>query len=229
MDEKIMERLKKLLALSKSPNPHDAALALEKAQRFMAENGLCQDDIDLLDIGETLADSVLSSASAPPEYMGWLLTVITTAMGCKALYARTQVAFVGVSARCAIAAYMYDVLARQLRKQRRDFIRALDKRTLPKNRTAKADAFCEGWVMGVQSRVEAMKISAPEKALIEKFKQKTYTSDKEIKLQKSKKVRGQSDAANKGWKAGREAQMDRGVAGRSDRSGVAEIRQIGTD
>lgn len=224
-----MERLKKLLALSKSPNPHEAALALEKAQRFMAENGLCQDDIDLLDIGETLADSVLSSASSPPEYMGWLLTVITMAMGCKALYARNKVAFVGASARCEIAAYMYDVLARQLRKQRRDFIRSLDKRTLPKNRTAKADAFCEGWVMGVQSRVDAMKISAHEKALIEKFKQKTYSSEEEIRLRQSKKVRGQSDAANKGWKAGREAQLDRGVSGRSDRSGIAETRQIGTD
>ncbi|MFT8515624.1 MAG: DUF2786 domain-containing protein [Acetobacter persici] len=125
MDKKLIEKLKKLLALSKSPNPHEAALALEKAQKFMAENGFCQDDIDLLDIGEALTDSVLSSAATPPEYMAWLLTAITLAMGCRVLYVRQKVVFLGASVRCEIAAYMYDVLARQLRKQRRDFIRSL--------------------------------------------------------------------------------------------------------
>lgn len=227
MDEKLTSKLKKLLALSKSPNPHEAALALEKAQKFMEENGLCQDDVDLLDIGETLADSILSSAAAPPEYMGWLLTVITLAMGCKSLYGREKVVFVGAAARCEIAAYMYDVLARQLRKQRRDFIRSLSKRTLPKNRTAKADAFCEGWCLGVQSRVQAMKLSTNEKALIEKFKETTYPSNSDLKLRQSKRCSGQSDASNAGWKAGREARLDRGVSGSSGPEGIGRTRQIG--
>lgn len=229
MDKKLIEKLKKLLALSKSPNPHEAALALEKAQQFMADNGFCQDDIDLLDIGEALTDSVLSSASTPPEYMGWLLTAITLAMGCKALYGRKQVVFVGSAVRCEIAAYMYDVLARQLRKQRRDFIRSLSKRTLPKNRTAKADAFCEGWIMGVNSRIQAMKLSSREKALIEKFKEKNYPSNSEQKLRQSKRCSGQSDASNAGWRAGRQAKLDHGVSGSATATGLGETKQIGAE
>nr|DAL36009.1 MAG TPA_asm: Protein of unknown function (DUF2786) [Caudoviricetes sp.] len=33
--EKILEKLKKLLALSKSDNPHEAALALQRVQKLM--------------------------------------------------------------------------------------------------------------------------------------------------------------------------------------------------
>lgn len=227
MDKKLLEKLKKLLALSKSPNPHEAALALQKAQQFMAENGFCQDDIDLLDIGEALADSVLSSAATPPEYMAWLLTAVTMAMGCRALYGREKVIFLGAVARCEIAAYMYDVLARQLRRQRRDFIRSLSKRMLQKNRTARADAFCEGWIMGVNSRIQAMKLSSHEKELIEKFREQHYPATSEQKLRQSKRCAGQSAASNAGWKAGRQARLDHGVNGGPVAPGLGHIKQIG--
>ena len=38
--EKLLRKIKKLLALSKSTNPHEAASALAMAQKLMAENQL---------------------------------------------------------------------------------------------------------------------------------------------------------------------------------------------
>lgn len=50
--EKILEKLKKLLALSKSDNPHEAALALQRAQKLMLAYNITQADLALSDIRE---------------------------------------------------------------------------------------------------------------------------------------------------------------------------------
>ncbi|VEB25742.1 Protein of uncharacterised function (DUF2786) [Actinobacillus lignieresii] len=44
-NEKLINKIKKLLALSKSPNPHEAARALEMAQKLMAKNQLSEEEI----------------------------------------------------------------------------------------------------------------------------------------------------------------------------------------
>lgn len=38
--EKVLEKLKKLLALSKSDNPHEASLALQRVQKLMQAYGI---------------------------------------------------------------------------------------------------------------------------------------------------------------------------------------------
>ena len=40
MDNKLIERIRKLLALAESPNEHEAALASERAQALLAEHKL---------------------------------------------------------------------------------------------------------------------------------------------------------------------------------------------
>jgi len=55
-NEKILDKLKKLLALSKSDNPHEAALALQRARKLMDTFGITAEDIVLNDIGEEISD-----------------------------------------------------------------------------------------------------------------------------------------------------------------------------
>lgn len=47
--KKMMERLKKLLSLSRSANEHEAAAALGKAQELMRELEITEDDLELVD------------------------------------------------------------------------------------------------------------------------------------------------------------------------------------
>ncbi|WP_428769320.1 DUF2786 domain-containing protein [Treponema sp. HNW] len=47
MNEQIKKKIKKLLALSKSPNENEAMAALEKARKLMEENGLSDLDCDI--------------------------------------------------------------------------------------------------------------------------------------------------------------------------------------
>lgn len=47
MNEQIKKKIKKLLALSKSPNENEAMAALEKARKLMEENGLNEPDLNV--------------------------------------------------------------------------------------------------------------------------------------------------------------------------------------
>ena len=45
--EKIIDKIKKCLALAKSDNPHEAATALRQAQKLMEQHNLTEQDISL--------------------------------------------------------------------------------------------------------------------------------------------------------------------------------------
>ena len=52
MSEKILDKIKKCLALASSANEHEAAAALRQAQKLMAQFGLTETDVTLADVGE---------------------------------------------------------------------------------------------------------------------------------------------------------------------------------
>ena len=53
--EKIIDKIKKCLALSNSDNPHEAAAGLRQAQKLMQMHGLNELDIELSDVQEMRA------------------------------------------------------------------------------------------------------------------------------------------------------------------------------
>ena len=50
MDKRILDKIKKLMALAGSNNPHEAANALRKAQLLMQQYQLSEADVELSDI-----------------------------------------------------------------------------------------------------------------------------------------------------------------------------------
>ncbi len=56
--ESILKRIGKLLALSKSSNPNEAAAALSRAQKLMAQYGLSEKEISLSSIGEQKTETI---------------------------------------------------------------------------------------------------------------------------------------------------------------------------
>lgn len=49
MDKAVLERVRKLLALGQSSNPHEAAAAMGHAQKLMREHGISDADLRLAD------------------------------------------------------------------------------------------------------------------------------------------------------------------------------------
>ncbi|ELY4479046.1 DUF2786 domain-containing protein, partial [Salmonella enterica] len=73
--EKAIRRLKKLMALTGSSNANEASAALARAQKLADAHGITQDDIEILDINESICDYWPAGASNPPRYMAYLLQV----------------------------------------------------------------------------------------------------------------------------------------------------------
>lgn len=185
MKEKALDKIKKLLRLSKSDNPHEAALALQKAQEIMRAYSISENDILMSEVQEALSDSKTSK-----KVNGWfhrLALMVAGCFGCEVYYTNKYNSyefypgFVGEDPEAEIALYAFEVLRRQLKKARRDFIAGLPKQTQPKNRQKRADFFCHGWIYEVEGKVFAL---VPRREPTQKVK--AYMQTKDLKSTNTK-------------------------------------------
>lgn len=155
MDRKTaISKIRKCLRQAKSTEPHEAAAALRQAQTLIHEYGVDELELDGESVGECWVKS--SGSARPARFEVRLASVIAGAFGCEIVFTRrpnracTQIvggyAFIGVASAEQIASYAFTVLARQLRAARAGYISGVLQRCNSRNRTARADNFCEGWV-----------------------------------------------------------------------------------
>ncbi|MBR8151664.1 DUF7168 domain-containing protein [Burkholderia vietnamiensis] len=172
-----VEKIRKCLALSKSSEPHEAAAALRQAQKLMEQFGI--DHPELLAAGASEEWSKSGAARRPVRYEVALAGVVAGTYGCELLFCRqlnrtcTDIVggytFVGVAPAPEVAKYTFDVFARQLRVARRDYIQTKLRRCGPKNKTARADEFCEGWVYAVRMQLQDAARTDEHTAMIDAY------------------------------------------------------------
>ncbi|EAP9507706.1 DUF2786 domain-containing protein [Salmonella enterica] len=217
MDEnkdKVIRRLKKLMALTGSSNANEASAALARAQKLMETHGVTQDDIEILDINESICDYWPVGASNPPRYMAYLLQVIKDAFGVDCiLLGGCGVSFYGLYNRPQLAGYTFEVLGRQLIKARRDFIKTQNKRIKTSTKTARGDKFAEGWIIAVLNKIEKLARTAHEVELAERWLEKKYTRTVTRNARESGKTRDNDNARNSGYLEGRQACLHQPVNG----------------
>ena len=170
--DKIKAKIKKLLALSRSPNPNEAASALRMAQELMAEYKVEQSDVGGFDIGEATASTAYRND--PPRYENILFSSIASSFGCKLIYhikgGRCAWRFVGLRHRAEVAAYIGQVLLRKLKSVRAAYIKSLYRVRSKYRKTQRADDFCKAWVYAVTEKLPAFAgVSAEEKKAVELY------------------------------------------------------------
>lgn len=211
--DKVIDKIKKCLALAQSSNANEAAAAMRQAQALMNKYGINQDQVDLADVNT--ATGKANNVKKPARYSGMLVNLIQRAFGVDAVYSTVavmgqttaSVEFIGIGSQPEIAAYAYDVLRRQLNRDRQAYLKTL-KRYKPANKTRKADAFAEGWVFSVYEKVHVFTRPEQHTQLIEKFKAKTYGGTLEDGEARRNKYRREDDTAwLKGAAAGEKANL----------------------
>jgi hypothetical protein len=175
-DPKIIERIAKLLALAgNNPNPHEAALAMERAQALMKEHGVSTSDAEVGPIKEHPLRS-WASASKSKDYETILFGGIAQAFGCELLfqaglggkYKLSQVGaaryyahyiIVGPEVDVKVATYAATNLSRAMRKAREQYLDKV-KEEYPlisrKGLAVKGDSYCVGWASEVTRKVEPL-------------------------------------------------------------------------
>lgn len=215
MDKRILDKIKKLMALAGSNNPHEAANALRKAQLLMQQYQLSEADVELSDIAEHSA-ALVNTSKTQPKWSLNLLAMIQQAFGVTAYfstYRERRCFFVGYQDRAEIAAYCYAVLARQLKSARRDFLASLNKRLKATTKTARADLFCEGWVSGVYQQVRDLVPSEKEQALVAQYMSQKHSGMTSAKGREAKATKRDQDAGFLGFIAGKQVKLNAGVGG----------------
>jgi hypothetical protein len=182
--KKIKEKIKKLFALSKSPNAHEASLALERAQKLMAEYGIERKEVGEFEIIEEKIKG--NGGKNPPRYEVYLAVEIANAFGCRCAYGTVNKKsktfygseyydyeyghiFVGLEHRVQIASFIAEVLVRKLKNARRDYIKTLKRVRLRGNKIKRADEFCLGWVHTVTSKLRAFTNTPGEQADVDRY------------------------------------------------------------
>ncbi|AJY41609.1 DUF2786 domain-containing protein [Burkholderia humptydooensis] len=230
MDKKTaIEKIRKCLALSRSSEPHEAAAALRQAQKLMEQFGI--DHPELLAAGAREEWSKSGAARRPVRYEVALASVVAGAYGCELLFTRqvnstcTDIVggytFVGVAPASEVAKYTFDVFARQLRVARRDYIQTKLRRCGPKNKTARADEFCEGWVYAVRMQLQDAVRTVEHTAMIDAYMRAHHAQVREFEP-RTRDVSGRrtTDDHWHGIEQGRSAVVRPGV-------GAPDTRRIG--
>lgn len=120
----VLERIKKLMALSHSANPNEAAVALSQAQKLMQRNNLTVKEVMLSDIGEERAD-VLSPLRERRLSIR-LGMIIANAFGLDYLMSDQSgagfrtIIFIGPKDRLESAVYVFTILSRQAVNVKKD-------------------------------------------------------------------------------------------------------------
>lgn len=221
--EDALKKIKKCLKLSQSAEPHEAAAAMRQAQKLMAEFRVEEHDLSMLDVREARARAV-SMANNTWDVM--LTNIIADAFGCESFSVVTsgynaawnptrkrEHVFVGVDAAADVAAYAYEVLGRQCAKARLAHIQKQPKNCKPITKTARGDAFANGWVYGVRDLVERFATGDHDQPLLLAYMATKHPDLKSVHTKdKAKKVKDQGHILA-GIRAGEEAQLNRGVGG----------------
>jgi len=194
-NDRILEKIRKCLALSQSDNPHEAAQALKCAQALMKQHNLDTGDLALHEIGHDDVRSMATATKVKP-YELQLLSCVASAFGCDLLwvagwsdarraeevYGRYR--FVGPKTQVAVAVHTGVVLVRRLAKARAEYIKSQTDFWMDRQqKSALANGFCDGWVDEIFLKVVDFAQPDETKQAIKLYKQKKLNVYGKLKLQ----------------------------------------------
>ena len=123
MKEKAIDKIKKLLALSKSPNENEAAAALAKAIEICLEHDISIGDVEAIPQDETIEHKdICAMRQKTPAWEMSLSNGLARLFGCRVLMKgytsfgtkAAKLQFVGYTSDVEICIYVYEYLKRQV-------------------------------------------------------------------------------------------------------------------
>ncbi len=216
MNEKILRKIKRCLALAKSSNANEAATALRQAQALMQKHQISKSDISAADICSHCVS--VGAGIKPPVYIVGLINLIRKAFGVEMVYRSTYngsrweggVEFIGFEGAAEVAGYAMTVLGRQLKLDRTAYLKNLAGQRRS-TKTRRADLYARAWVKAVGLKVITSQISEVNQTAFEVYKARNHGKLKFGKsLDRGFRV-NDSEAFSQGLKDGERVQFYQGM------------------
>lgn len=187
VDPKILNKIKKCLALAQSNNANEAATALRQAHALMAKYSISSHEVAMSDIGEAEAPSRTMARDKPAGWEARLAALVGKAFGCQMLVAKHvlrstrghlnegRYVFVGLKDQAEVAAYTATVLIRKCKAARQAWLTehfggvGMGIKGMKAKKTRMGDAFAEGWVDAIGKLVVEFANPQNVESAIEKY------------------------------------------------------------
>ena len=219
--EKIIERVQKLLALSKSSNEHEAALAAFHAQRLLSEHNLNISELEIKETGATETKFKLRQMTAD-KWVILLLSAVARSFDCKTMFCsngldKASVMVIGCGKDSEVASYVMQYLLREINRLATLYVKSLTT-AFNINKQAYRKSYLLGASRGVISKLAEQKKEAPvtstalvpvKDALVTNYVSKHYADASAKKFRASSVFR---DAFDQGFSEGKDVQISKGIA-----------------
>lgn len=217
--ENILEKIRKCMALAKSATGNEAETALRQARKLMESYQVSHAEMLAIDIKEARATAGVMSR--PPAWENLLASRISEVFGCRLVFRETiglaVWAFIGLPPANEVAAYSFEVLFRQAKRARQEFMTQHLKRFKKANKVRRADLFSDGWVRTALRTVSPLKPVDGVEDAIQAYMDSKFKSLGSLESVDRNKGRALSHkdelAIAAGASAGRNAQLNKGVGG----------------
>lgn len=114
--DKVLEKIRKLLALSKDPaNENEAALAAVRVQELMTKHDIALGEVEISrsEVVELRFDTLTQQ---PHSWMLYLASTVGNAFDCRVYRMRGLIVFVGLETDTKVCEHMYDYLVRAVKR-----------------------------------------------------------------------------------------------------------------
>ena len=240
----VLRRLKKVLALTESAEPGEAAAALKQAKSIMDKYGLDAVDARASDVHRS--ESKLGGSDVP-AWESRLISVVKDVLGVAVLIRRQEKAkghtrkrataiFIGEGSQAQIATYTFEVLRRQLVVSMKKAVESLEAelRLLPEAKKCaielkitpkQRDAYATTWCMAVHQKIHGM-VSEPSEAVVRYIEAMNVEP---VNSTKKRSARPKDDPLgdymlSKGLRDGRDAQLHRGMGTSSENTPLLGVK-----
>lgn len=215
--DNILEKIRKCMALAASASEHEAAAALRQARKLMEMHQVSQSEMMAVGVKESHVKS--GAISKPASWENYLSGYIADVFGCKLIFrcgfSQSHWVFIGLEPANEVAAYSFDVLFRQAKKARKDFIDRHLKRFKKTNKVRRADLFSQGWVQSACKSVAPLTPAEGAAEAIAAYVDLKFSNLDKLDTVDRNKGRSLSErdelALIHGRSAGRNAQLNKGI------------------
>lgn len=164
---KVLEKIKKCLALGKSSNEHEAAAALRQAQKLMEKYNVTEEDLEGVEYVINTVVTDYEFGKKKPLIILAVANLIQHAMGVEVIMSGHRkgngwnhaVIYAGPRHRVTIAEYAHAVVYRAVAKSWREYLKAN-----PHVRSVQGAraGFYTGWCEAVRAKVQALVLDPKE-------------------------------------------------------------------
>lgn len=164
--ERVIEKVRKLLALSHSSNEHEAALAAAHAQRLLAEHNLAMSELEVREEGA--GEVELQVARTVPKWVCALFATVAKGFDCFPIVTTTatcsRLRFIGVGEDPEVASCTLQFLMAELRRLATAYLHTTTighGGLTPTERRRVRSSYLLGGVQGVRQALAAQQAQTP--------------------------------------------------------------------